>query len=122
MSETLYLVAGGLSDKSLSETIARKNSGELQAKLWEQISFIKRFTHKNEEDLAYPIEKEGQLLDKIEVGDKAASQEILNEILGISFFPAAAVSRSCAPGSSSWSCCCPGPRSAAERTSSRFSA
>ncbi|MDD4743846.1 MAG: PocR ligand-binding domain-containing protein [Eubacteriales bacterium] len=86
MSETLYLVAGGLSDKSFSETVARKNSGELQAKLWEQISFIKRFTHKNEEDLAYPIEKEGQLLDKIEVGDKAASQEILNEILGHIFF------------------------------------
>ncbi|MDW7657469.1 MAG: PocR ligand-binding domain-containing protein [Bacillota bacterium] len=86
MSELLYLVAAGLSDASFSETEYRKGSDDLQAKLWEQISFIKRFTHKNEEDLAYPIEKETQLLEWIEVGDKAASQKILNEILGHIFF------------------------------------
>ena len=36
--------------------------------------------------LAYPIEKEDQLLERIEVGDKATSQKILNEILGHIFF------------------------------------
>lgn len=86
MSELLYLVAGGLSDESFSETEYRKGSDDLQAKLWEQISFIKRFTHKSEEDLTYPIEKETQLLERIEVGDKASSQKILNEILGHIFF------------------------------------
>lgn len=86
MSELLYLVAGGLSDPSFKETERRKDTDELQARLWEQISFIKRFTHKHESELVYPIEKEAQLLDRIEMGDKASSQQILNEILGHIFF------------------------------------
>lgn len=86
LSELLYLTAGGLSDSSFSETEMKKDSGDLQAKLWEQISFIKRFTLKDEEELTYPIEKEAQLLEYIEVGDKANAQRILNEILGHIFF------------------------------------
>ncbi len=86
MSELLYLVAASLSDESFKETEHRHNAGKLQEKLWEQIDFLSRFTHKDEKDLTYPIEKESQLLERIEVGDKAASQKILNEILGHIFF------------------------------------
>lgn len=86
LSELLYYVACALSDESVRILDQKKDSGDLQAQLWEQINFIKTFIHKQDTDLAYPIEKETQLLEKIEVGDKAASQRILNEILGHIFF------------------------------------
>lgn len=86
MSELLFLVAGSLSDDSFREAEQRQDSANLQEKLWEQINFLNRYTHKDAEEMTYPIEKESQLLERIEVGDKAASQKILNEILGHIFF------------------------------------
>ena len=86
LSELLSLVASSLSDESYSALQQKKDSGDLQAQLWEQISFMKMFACKDEEEMAYPIEKETLLLEKIETGDKAASQRILNEILGYIFF------------------------------------
>lgn len=86
LSELLYLTASAISDDTFLALEQKKDSGDLQAQLWEQINFIKSFSRKEENQLAYPIEKEAQLLEKIEVGDKPASQSILNEILGHIFF------------------------------------
>ncbi|HBP38878.1 MAG TPA: hypothetical protein DD640_09105 [Clostridiales bacterium] len=86
LSELLYLTACAVSDESFRSLQQKKDSGDLQAQLWEQIRFMKSFTYKEEEDLAYPIEKESQLLEMIEIGDKSGSQKILNEILGHIFF------------------------------------
>ncbi len=86
LSELLGLAACALSDESYAELRIKKASGDLQGQLWDQINFMKMFAGKSDDDLAYPIEKEALLLEKIELGDKAASQEILNEILGFIFF------------------------------------
>ena len=86
MSHLLYLTASALSDSSISLLQERKKSDDIQAQLWDQISFLKAYIHKPEEELAYPIEKEDQLLEQIEVGDKQGSQRILNEIMGHIFF------------------------------------
>jgi AraC-like DNA-binding protein/ligand-binding sensor protein len=86
MSELLFYVADSLSDASFEQVKNRKESGDLQALLWDQIHFMKRFTHVSEENLAYPIEKEDELLQQIEMGNKAVSQKILNEIMGHIFF------------------------------------
>lgn len=84
--ELLSLAACALSDETYSGIQQKKDSGDLQAQLWEQINFMKMFACKDDEELAYPIEKEALLLEKIESGDKASSQRILNEILGYIFF------------------------------------
>ena len=86
LSEILLLTARGVSDESFGELDARRDANDLQARLWEQISFMKTFSYASDEIMAYPIEKEAQLLQKIETGDKSRSQEILNEILGHIFF------------------------------------
>ena len=86
MSEMLTFLACALSDDSYVELNQKRASGELQSQIWDQISFMKLFANKDDGELAYPIAKESQLLEKIETGDKAASQRILNEILGHIFF------------------------------------
>ncbi len=86
MSELLYHVADSLSDMSFEHIKSRKESGDLQALLWDQISFMKRYAQLPEEDLVYPIEKEEELLHQIEMGNKPVSQRILNEIMGHIFF------------------------------------
>ncbi len=86
LSELLSLAACALSDESYTALQIKRESGDLQAQLWEQINFMKMFATKDDEAMAYPIEKERQLLEKIETGDKPASQRILNEILGYIFF------------------------------------
>lgn len=86
LSELLYFVASSLSDESFRSLRQKRDSGDLQAQLWEQINFLKSFAFAGDEVLAYPIEKEQQLLDLIETGDKSGSQKVLNEILGHIFF------------------------------------
>jgi two-component system response regulator YesN len=86
LSEQLSLIACALSDETYDDLKNKKASGDLQAQLWEQINFMKLFAGKSDAELAYPIEKERQLLEMIEIGDKPGSQRILNEILGHIFF------------------------------------
>jgi len=86
LSELLFRVAASLSDDSFRVFLERGDTGDLQRELWEQIDFMKAYAHKVDEQMVYPIEKEDQLLEKIEMGDKPASQRILNEILGHVFF------------------------------------
>lgn len=86
LSEMLYRVAGSLSDESFTVLEADYRAGAFKSQLWEQIHFLKTYSYANDSVLAYPIEKEQQLLARIENGDKAGSQQILNEILGHVFF------------------------------------
>jgi two-component system, response regulator YesN len=86
LSELLFRVAASISDDSFKAFPENNDAGDLQKELWEQVDFMKSYAHKVDADLVYPIEKEDLLLEKIEMGDKAASQRILNEILGHVFF------------------------------------
>lgn len=84
-SELLYLVAKAVSDETFSIISEKKEKGEQQSEIAEQISFMKSFVvHEDYEP--YPLEKEQELLDLIETGDKPESQRVLNEILGQIFF------------------------------------
>ena len=84
-SELLYYLAKAVSDETFSIIDDRKASGEQQAEIAEQIKFLKSFSP-NQEYEPYPMEKEQELLDLIETGDKHGSQSVLNEILGQIFF------------------------------------
>ena len=86
LSGLLYLVACAVSDDSFQRIKQSRDSNDLQSQLWEQIEFMNAYVHKEDKAMAYPIEKEAQLLEMIEVGDKAGSQRILNEIMGYIFF------------------------------------
>ncbi len=84
-SELLYLVAKGVSDKTFATLEERKAKGDQQSEIAEQIKFMKSFVpHQDYEP--YPLEKENELMQLIETGDKPGSQRVLNEILGQIFF------------------------------------
>ncbi len=84
-SELLYLVAKGVSDNTFELLEERKAKGDQQSEIAEQIKFMKSFVpHQDYEP--YPLEKEQELMELIETGDKAGSQRVLNEILGQIFF------------------------------------
>lgn len=84
-SELLFLIAKGVSDKTFEMLEERKGSGDQQAEIAEQIKFMKSFVpHQDYEP--YPLEKEKELMELIETGDKTGSQRVLNEILGQIFF------------------------------------
>lgn len=84
-SELLYFLAKAVSDSTFSIIEERKAQGEQQSEIAEQIKFLKSFSPNNDYE-PYPMEKEEELLDLIETGDKPASQRVLNEILGQIFF------------------------------------
>jgi AraC-like DNA-binding protein/ligand-binding sensor protein len=86
LSELLYLTAAAISDPTFGELDKVRQSADLQAELWDQINFLKGFAYVDEAQTIYPINKEDELLEKIAEGDKTASQQILNEILGHIFF------------------------------------
>lgn len=86
LSELLLLVAAGLSDKTFDQLEQNRKNGALEAELWQQIDFLKRYAYVDQEQLSYPLEKEELLLEKIASGDKDAASQILNEILGHIFF------------------------------------
>jgi two-component system response regulator YesN len=86
LSELLHLTAGSLSDDSFAQLEQKKGSADLQAELCEQIKFLKSYALTSDAAMAYPIEKERQLLEFVEAGDKSGSQTVLNEILGHIFF------------------------------------
>lgn len=84
-SELLYLVAKGVSDNTFELLEERKAKGDQQSEIAEQIKFMKSFVpHQDYEP--YPLEKEQELMELIETGDKPGSQRVLNEILGQIFF------------------------------------
>jgi two-component system, response regulator YesN len=85
LSELLYLVAKAVSDDTFSFLQEKKAKGEQQAEIAEQIKFMKSFVPYQDYE-PYPLEKEQELMELIETGDKAGSQRVLNEILGQIFF------------------------------------
>ena len=86
LSELLHLTARALSDDTFAQLEQKKGSADLQAELCEQIKFLKSYALTSDAAMAYPIEKERQLLEFVEAGDKSGSQTVLNEILGHIFF------------------------------------
>ncbi|MDD2393678.1 MAG: helix-turn-helix domain-containing protein [Eubacteriales bacterium] len=84
-SELLYYIAKAVSDDTFQIIDERKAKGEQQSEIAEQIKFLKSFSP-NPEYEPYPMEKEQELLELIETGDKHGSQRVLNEILGQIFF------------------------------------
>jgi AraC-like DNA-binding protein/ligand-binding sensor protein len=85
LGDMLYHVAKSLSEGSYGDIDARKDSGELQAEIWEHIRSMKDIGQPEGME-SYPMEKERELMDLIEVGDRPGAQRVLNEILGHIFF------------------------------------
>jgi two-component system response regulator YesN len=85
LSELLYIVALSFSDKAAKYEDQRQYN-QIQDHISESVHQMKLFQDSKQEQVNYPFEKEKELLTKIALGDKAASQKILNEILGYVFF------------------------------------
>lgn len=84
-SELLYFIAKAVSDETFSIIEERKAKGEQQSEIAEQIKFMKSFVPYQDYE-PYPLQKEQELMELIETGDKPGSQRVLNEILGQIFF------------------------------------
>lgn len=86
LAELLYFAARAVSDPTFDQLEQKRKSGDLQAELWQQISFIKNFRYVEPEQRSYSLEKEELLLEKIASGDQSTARKILNEMLGHIFF------------------------------------
>lgn len=85
LSELLYIVASSIS-ADRSHLDGQRLYYELQAGISDAVQQIKLSEFNESSQVSYPFEKEKDLLAKIALGDKPASQKILNEILGFIFF------------------------------------
>jgi AraC-like DNA-binding protein/ligand-binding sensor protein len=77
------------SDISSGKDMRREEQNQfnsMQAQISESLQMIKSSKLAKNASIAYPFEKERELLRLISLGDKSASQKILNEILGYVFF------------------------------------
>jgi two-component system, response regulator YesN len=87
MSKLLFLVAENISDVQPSAYYQeREEYFEQQSHISEYIQYIKTMGGDEKSLETYPIEKEKELLSLISLGDKPASQKLLNEILAHIFF------------------------------------
>jgi len=85
LAELLLIVASQLSKgNSLLAEQAEKN--RLQDRISENVHIIKNIETCDSQVSHYPFEKERNLSTAISLGDKPASQKILNEILGYIYF------------------------------------
>ncbi|VBB04964.1 transcription regulator hth arac- type [Lucifera butyrica] len=82
LSELLFLVATSLSAHKTSKREDQRQYHKTQADISQSIQDSKLLKNNTK----YPFGKEKELLSKIALGDKAASQKILNEILGYVLF------------------------------------
>ena len=85
LSELLLIIAGSISSDR-SQLDGQRQYYELQAGISDAVQQIKLAEYHENTLAEYPFKKEKELLTKIALGDKSASQKILNEILGYIFF------------------------------------
>lgn len=86
LSELLFLIAAHISDGEPLQYQDDRDYQEQQSEISEYIHYIKTMGGECSGIESYPIEKEKELLSLIQLGDKAESQRVLNEILGHIFF------------------------------------
>lgn len=84
LSELLCIVASSISCEKNARHDSQRRYHEIQAKISESVHKIKLLAEDNKN--GYPFQKEKELMSKISIGDKQASQKILNELLGYVFF------------------------------------
>lgn len=86
INEILIVAARKLSGNTNAHLEKIDNSENKQVELRRQTKQNNKFDHVSGTISIYPIEKERELLDFIESGEKAGAQLVLNEILGAVFF------------------------------------
>jgi two-component system response regulator YesN len=86
LAELLFSVASQISNVGNSKQKEQTKYNKVQAEISETVHGIKRSVVFGDQIVDYPFAKEHELLTAISLGDKPASQKILNEILGYVFF------------------------------------
>ena len=84
LSELLCIVASSISCEKNARHDSQRMFHDIQSKISESIHMMKLLAEDNKS--GYPFQKEKELMSKISIGDKQASQKILNELLGYVFF------------------------------------
>ena len=86
LSELLFILASDISSGKDLRREEQSRFNSMQAQISESVQMIKSSKVLENASADYPFEKERELLRLISLGDKSASQKILNEILGYVFF------------------------------------
>jgi AraC-like DNA-binding protein/ligand-binding sensor protein len=86
LSELLCIVASSVSGDKKERHDSQRKLHELQSRISESVHSMKLLAEDSGKKSGYPFEKEKELMSKISMGDKQASQKILNELLGYVFF------------------------------------
>jgi AraC-like DNA-binding protein/ligand-binding sensor protein len=86
LSELLSILASDISSGKDMRREEQSKFNSMQAQISESVQQIKFSKADQETSVTYPFEKERELLKLISLGDKSASQKVLNEILGYVFF------------------------------------
>jgi len=84
LSELLCIVASSISCEKNAIHDSQRMFHDVQSKISESVHMMKLLAEDNKS--GYPFQKEKDLMSKISIGDKQASQKILNELLGYVFF------------------------------------
>jgi len=86
LSELLFHIASSVSDNTIFILREKVDVLQQQSRISEYIHHIKTMEGQEPSDIAYPIEKERELLQLISTGDKKNAKAVLNELLGSVFF------------------------------------
>jgi AraC-like DNA-binding protein len=86
LSEMLYVVSRFVSKGSDDVYEYTEKQLEQSSRISEYVQYIKSVSESERRIPEYPIDKEKELQDLIQRGEKAAAQKLLNEILGHVFF------------------------------------
>jgi two-component system response regulator YesN len=91
-AQLLFIMANHIAKTGMLTLLQRKELNEQQAKLAEAIFERKqaeetiRALESKAQTVAYPIDKEQELLSRVKLGDRSGAKEILNDLLGDIFF------------------------------------
>ncbi|WMJ22787.1 PocR ligand-binding domain-containing protein [Paludicola sp. MB14-C6] len=85
LSTLLFMSIGFVNNiKICNDMLKTKNSDEIQGHIGDMLRSLK--AQYVEEDVAYPFEKENELISAIIDGNKAEANQLLNDLLGYIFF------------------------------------
>lgn len=85
LSTLLFMSIGFVNNiKLCNDMIKTKNSDDIQGHIGEMLKTLK--AQNIDEDIAYPFEKENDLIAAIVDGDKPSANRLLNDLLGFIFF------------------------------------
>ena len=92
LADSLFMLAKGLMSQEITELVKRREINKINERISEKITALKEdypssFQEDNEK--LYLFEKEKELVSKVKLGDKKGAREVLDDLIGFSYFQSA---------------------------------